>query len=350
MTVGWGRALAFAAVFVSAGIACSLVTSYDGFTPGDGPPPCGKRVPARPVNASPGGQGDLYGVASVLRFTDDPDASTLGFDLDGVCTCPGAGSCRSMKNGKQGPCDPPGTGVDNAGGAVITLLYAGSDTMAFGLQANIDNGIHGVVLKVSGWNGQPDDPDVMVSLYNVAGVDGGKLAYDGRDEVYAADESILAEPLGSRYYDPRAYVTGGVLVADIDFSLRLVILQPAADAAQEVMVPLHTARLVGRLKKVSDTGVEMLDAQLVGRLPQGDVFAQLGKLGICQGTAEYDGLKNNLCTALDIASNATNDGKDTACDALSFAVGLVVKPARLTGHVPTAPTTPPCPAPTDSCQ
>jgi len=337
-------------MFVSAGIACSLVTSYDGFTPADGPPACGKHAPARPTNAAPGGQGDLYGVASVLRFTDQADASTLGYDLDGLCTCPGAGSCRSKKDGKQGPCDPPGTGVDNAAGAIVTLLYAGTDTSAFGLQQNIDTGVHGVAIKISGWNGLPDDPDVVVSLYNVGGVDGGRLAYLGNDEIYAAEESILAEPLGSRYYDPRAYVSGGVLVSEIDFSLRLVITPPSADASQEVIAPLHTAKLVGRLKKVGNTGFEMLDAQLVGRLPEGDVFEQLGKLGICQGTSAYDGVKENLCNALDINTNATNDGKDTPCDALSFAVGLVVKPAKLTGHVATPPTTPPCAAgPKDSC-
>src|SRR5687767_1679992 len=110
-----GRVLAFAAVLLSAGLACSLVTTYDGFTPPGGAPVCGRRIPARPLNAPPGGTGDLYGAASYLHFLDRPDAAPLGFDLDGLCTCPDRAACRSTKAAREGPCDPPGTGIDNAG-------------------------------------------------------------------------------------------------------------------------------------------------------------------------------------------------------------------------------------------
>jgi hypothetical protein len=309
------------------------------------------------VNAAAGGEGDLYGVAMTLRFLDEPGTPRLGYDLDNTCTCPtGPGSCRSKKDGKKGPCDDlqdagvAPTGIDNSTSLIVGVLLGSLDPSLFRLQENLDTAAHGVAVKVSGWNGLADDSDVAVSVYNVGGVDGGKLTYNGSDEVYAAEESILAPPLGSRYYDPRAYVSGGVLVAAVDFNVRVVIPPPGLDAMQEVFAHLHTATLVGHLKKVGDTGLEMLDAQFVGRISQGDVFGQLNRMGLCQGTDIYNGIKDRTCDALDIPSNPANDGKDIACDAISFAMGLVVKPAKLVGNIPTPPYTPPCLAAVDSCQ
>lgn len=350
--MGPGRRIAVGALVLSAAVACSVVTSYEGFTPDGRPPvPCGKVLPARPLDAPLGDEIELFGAAKAFSFLEPADAGTqLGYNLDGLCTCYlDPSPCRPYSAAV--PCDPPGgSGIDNAAGQIVTQLYRGQNT-AFGVDEGIASGRHGVFVRLRDWNGKSNDSHAVVALFNVSGVVGDRAEFNGEDRFFVAQEG----PVGFLAKD--AYVANDVLVADLDgFDLRLTYSQQVPDAGPltvEVRVPLSSATFVGRMERVGDSGLRIVDAQVVGRLRERDVFAQLPRVGICQDDArreEYAGIKKALCNALDITVGPHDENGEKTCDALSFVVGLRVEPAKLEGEKPLETFPSLCPAPNaDKC-
>jgi hypothetical protein len=330
---------------------CSLVTSYDGFTP-DGPP-CGKRIPGPPAGAGGKGGTELVGVTTGLQFLDDPDAGTgqqLGYDLDNLCTCPdlAARSCKNANAAGDQQCDVPSTGIDNAAGSVLGVLFP-ADANARVLDS-LRHGRNGLVIRVQDWDGTPDDGAVKVAVFNVAGLkgdqDGGTgTKLDGNDELIVDESSLLnVTDLGPKYFSTSAYVSGGTLVAALDLDFRFEIPPPNPIAGAVVFIPLRFAHLVGRIGRVGSAGLRLTDAQLVGRLPMPDVFAQIANIGLCQTDPPFADIKKRACAAFDLPSQpVTGSGRSTQpCSALSFAIGVTVGPAKLGGSAPT-------PAPTSRC-
>lgn len=340
-----------AGLVIAAG--CSLVTSYDGFS-GATAPTCGKRVPDRPATSANGKNGgDLIGALTLVRFLDPPDASPLGFDLDKLCTCPDKRACNNPKAADQ-QCDVPNLGIDNAAGSILNLLFPPQADAQ--LQESLRHGRNGIVVRVQGWDGSPDDADVSVAVFNVVGLkgdeDGGAPAkFEGNDEFIVDDDSLLnVMTFGPRYFDTSAYVTKGVLVASLDYDFRIEVPN-ALDASSVVFIPLRSARLVGKIEKVGTSGLALTNAQFVGRLPVESIFAQVSGIGLCRDAGIFTQIKASTCAALDLPLKPVSDGKNVGCDALSFAIGVRVAAARIGGHAakPGAPS--PCgEEPVERCQ
>jgi hypothetical protein len=322
---------------------CSLVTSYDGFTP-DGPP-CGKRFPNPPAAAGKTGA-EAIGFTTSLQFLDDPDAGSgqqLGYDLDNLCTCPdlGARSCTNANAGGDQQCDVPNTGIDNAAGSVLGVLFPPNANAR--LLDSLRHGTNGLVIRVQDWDTTLNDGEVKVSVFNVAGLkgdaDGGTGAkLDGTDEFVVDEGSLLnVTDLGPKYFSTSAYVSGGILVAALDLDLRFEVPSPNSIAGAVVFIPLRFAHLVGKITRVGTDGLKLTEAQLVGRVPIADTFAQIANLGLCQADPPFADIKKRTCAAFDLPSApVAGSGRSTQpCNALSFAIGLTVGPAKLGGSAPT---------------
>jgi hypothetical protein len=327
-----------AALVLAAG--CSLVTSYDGFTPTG--PTCGKRFPPPPPAAANKAGAELVGVTTALKFLDEPDAgSPLGYDLDNLCTCPDL-AARSCKNASatDPQCDvPTNTGIDNAAGTVLGNIFPADANGR--LLDTLKHGTNGLLIRVQDWDGTPDDVAVKVAVFNVAGlkgdVDGGAgTKLDGTDELIVDEASLLnVQDLGPKFFSSSAYVSGGMLVAALDLDFRFEIPPPNPLAGVIVQIPLRFAHLVGKIGRVGTAGLQLTDAQLVGRLPMADVFAQIANLGICQVDPAFAGFKPKTCAAFDLTMvPVAGSGRSTQpCNALSFAIGLTVGPAKVGGSV-----------------
>jgi hypothetical protein len=334
-----GGAIIGAGLVLAAG--CSLVTSYDGFTASGGPV-CGKRFPPEPPAAPNKGGVELVGVSTGLKFLDEPDAgSPLGYDLDNLCTCPdlAARSCKNANAGGDQQCDVPGTGIDNAAGSLLGNIFPADANGR--LLDTLKHGANGVLVRVQDWDGTPDDVSVKVAIFNVVGlkgdVDGGAgTKLDGTDEMLVDEASLFnIQDLGPKYFSSTAYVSGGSLVAALDVDFRFEIPPPNPLAGVIVQIPLRSAHLVGKIGRVGMTGLKLTEAQLVGRVPMADVFAQIANLGICQTDPAFQGFKPKTCAAFDLtAAPVAGSGRSTQpCNALSFAIGLTVGPAKLGGSV-----------------
>lgn len=342
-----GRLLALGVAIVAGGAAivgCSLILTFPDYV-GDG---CAHtRWPDRPTTAPPGGNRELVGAVKKMVFFTGADA---GFDLDGLCTCPDKPACKSPA-GPKGTCDLPfATGIDNVGGAFIKGLYPANDE----LQGSLDQGKSGLVVRVQGFNGTPNDNDVVVSVYNVAGLETPPAKHDGTD-VYDVDTaSLLTTPteLGSKYIDPSAYISNGILVAQLELDIRLdvkgsVSLPPTADV---VFLPLHQAKLVGKIEPVAGGGLKLTNATIAGRLTSTKALHEVGHLGLCQDAASYQGAKFQTCQYADLAQDHAEDGQDKACQAVSFTLQIDVVPAKIRAAVPARTAPDLCPGePDDRC-
>lgn len=305
---------------------CSLITSYDGFaTSSAATAPCGARIPGPPNVPITNDNGDVRrGALKAIHFAaPDNKQPTLGFDLDENCSM---AACISYVPPKKGA--PPKVGVDNAIGGFIGGAVAGGQSDAV-TDAALKDGTFGLVVEVTKWNQQPNDSAVTVSLYNVVGINpGGSKANFAGNDAFVVDQSEIktGSLAGSTHQDIKAYVTNGTLVAHFPtFPLRL-IAKAASMKLGILSIAFTEASLVGTVKAVTN-GVEMIGAQLVGRIEQVEILEDISRLGYCKigpdgGSESYEADKGLVCSFLDLTSSHTTDGKGQRCSAGSVSFGM----------------------------
>jgi hypothetical protein len=317
-----------------------------------------RHIPEQPSTADTADTPALTFAFETLRLDDREgedgglDASP-GFDLDDACTCfPEEGTCQPPDGGAV-PCDHS-EGRDNAVGPLvdiaISLLVPKYGKQGF-VTRKIDEGDFTVLLSISDWNGQPDDPRVSVALY-MAGplrnLDGGRVlpSRDGGDR-WTIDHNSLTNGdalVGQdctrgagcvpKYRDRTAYVRGSELVARLSAPLNL------ATTAGPLDIELTGLTLVARI--VREGALYRLEGELVGRWPTDKMLGSLARLtvvdeGLCKGSY-YPDFKAAVCTAADIAADPAGDRKGGPCTALSAAFSFTAGPA--TFAIVSAPTFP----------
>src|SRR5258708_3004811 len=230
----WGS-LAASAVLTLFG--CELLVGIrDRSSPAKMDADCIHAVPPQPPSASDGDQQiELQFAVRTLDVgirSEGGPPPLLGYDLDSVCACPDPPPCMPRMAGDM-HCDDPG-GRDTA----VNRVFQGFAPVAsYTLSPTeysdaIAAGRAGYVIRLQQYNGGRDDPQVSVSVFASDGTLGTKDAgassapkWDGND-VWTLDSKTVVSGTGAQavpvYFDNHAYVTGGVLVAHIDFPLRLV--------------------------------------------------------------------------------------------------------------------------------
>ncbi len=328
--------------------ACALAFPLDGFGPGPDPspgpdasadrasePPEGgpdggctlERWPERRAAGSPGGgEVSLTLAVSGVEFGADDAGVAPGFDLDGLCTCPGAAACRSTVEG----CDRDG-GLDNA---VTDLIERFSGFQSIFdeeyLNAQISVGNLSLLLQLDGYNGEADDPSVSLAVFASNGHapgDGGRSvpSFDGSD-VWTIDRATTlggADPAARpRFVDPDAYVSDGVLVGRLSFPL--VYMTASGPRA----VRIDEGVVSGRLR---NDGVWRLErGRLAGRLSTRNLITALGlfpspfdtTIPLCKSSDAFAALKPQICASADVMRASALDRKDQFCDAFSFGAGV----------------------------
>jgi hypothetical protein len=281
------------------------------------------RWPERPTTN--GGDENLELVFAIdrLQLTAPTETATsipAGFDLDDRCTCPGPGSC-VVPAGLPEACDLDG-GIDFNGTRMLQsfLTRARREDDA---TEGIRQGIRGVLFQLARYNGSPNDPEVELGIYGSSGTvrDGGAPVpplHDGNDRWLVDRETLFGgggPPFVARYVDTRAYVANGVLVAKIDFPLTF----------GELQVSLVGTTIVANVTNAS--GAFRLDnGRLTGRWPTDRLLVSLDTLkdpfnpsgGICGTSVIYRDLKREVCAAVDLASDPSEDGKGAPCTALGL--------------------------------
>ncbi|MBL9112084.1 MAG: hypothetical protein JNM74_22555 [Myxococcales bacterium] len=306
------------------------------------PPDAGPRcpplnVPPRPDASNDGGLDLAWALEEVYFGLDGGVYRSM--NLDGRCTCPDEGSCRRPADAGGEACDDD-AGGDNAASGILRILD-GTVLREDNLNKALSEGTSGSVLRVEEYNGEPDDPYVVVSLYGALARDGGTWTLD-RDSVEDAP------PWHARSRTLSGYVAGGVLVAAFDFTLTV----GGGPGQPPLRAALTKGHIVAEITKERAVGV------LAGRWPTDNVLR--GVLGfpdplnsgapICTSSATFDLVRGVVCNATDITSVESAD-RGALCDAISVNVAFVAGKTSLgpVGIRPEAGT--PCPPETlRSCQ
>jgi hypothetical protein len=296
------------------------------------------------------------------------DRDTLGFDLDGRCTCderPGApgGSTCAPRGPRAKICDDLG-GRDNAGARILQNRLPDRPGSSFdvGYTAAAAAGTSGLLFAVSEYDGRPDDPAVRVEAFDSPGLDpaagcgkadagdGGppRPAWDGCD-AWRIGESYVQGGVASTG-TREAWVSAGRLHARFP-SLRLRV--------DRTYVTLVDVRVTATIVAASPEGPSRLvGGVLAGAARADELLVAFGELrtfadggALCTSPA-FASLVQDTCETLDLALRPSADRPEAPCDAASLVLsfesvaalrGAVSKDAvvasscREAGIVPTCP-------------
>lgn len=295
--------------------------------------------PVAPTTDDPSDAGDVTFVSALkaIGLSLDPPAPPTGYDLDGVCSCPGPETCVRPSGAPQHCDDDKGRDVslnrDVASYLLKTPGFSPED-----LNIGLERGAYGLLIQVGGYNGTPNDKQVEVSMFLSSGTGGDAgPGWDGGDR-WDLDPTGLAGgfdggPPVSQFVDTTAYVRDGVLVASRLNGLKITLGAAPAAVTLEATQGVMTAKVVRR----GDTWA-LEGGVLAGRWPTNAMLKAVAPLPapgsaapLCDSanTVFYNIVKTAVCRAADLSSNPTRDvDRGAACDALSFAVRFDAEPAQ----------------------
>lgn len=327
---------------------------------GDSGPVCNHATYPQPPSGSTGGStgGDFFVAMRTVSFGDPsavkaglPAYQSIGFDLDNLCSddiVTGPWSCKEPSWANADHKDGI-DGRDDAVGALVTAIqtYLPSFGSASYNQL-IADGHTSILVRIQGYNGQPDDAQVRASLFIAAPYDSidpgaGTPKWDGTDTWPIASDSLTDDANGNidkaRYVDENAYVSGGKLVASLTHAgLRLSagLLGPGANSG-DINMNLVGAFLSGDLVQVQTslgTQWQVDHVMLAGRWPADDIVQQMSqfpnpndglKSPLCMDSAPYGFFRDLVCAFTDIYSSIGTPS--VPCDSLSFGIYLETTPA-----------------------
>lgn len=285
--------------------------------------------------------------------------ATPGVDLDGLSTCIGdAGeqvlptcppdnprchwgpSCGT--GSRNTTCDEVG-GIDNALGAVLRSALFDSipnfDRRQVDPNVVLRTGVANVLIRLSGYNGQPNDPEVTVAFFVSSGLD--ETTTPMLQEGVEAGPDYLRERWDGKsrrtwFVDPSSLSTIGTYASRFvtDGFVRDGVLVVAAST---LVVPfglsltIRDARLVGDLRKAGDDWV-IVRGMISGRFTVADVMRGLDPFQFYAGSSTQTLCSSELlrsqvvglfCKAADLSS----DGG--ACDSLSAGITFHAVPATI---------------------
>jgi hypothetical protein len=344
-TISWrgivGRAFALAVVL---GASCKVLTAEGG------PELCPHAVAPSPPEQKNLGGVETFVVAwrkLLLQGNPDPGAAPIGLDLDKLCTCQGEPSSCVAPAGQPdgGACDGE-DGRDLASSGLLGILgkALNKDDLGVFYSGFAEKGVWGVLLRVSGYNGEANDDEVRLEWYVSAGF-GALPLWDGSDAWPISSKSLMDGSMNlnePRYVDPLAYVKDGMLVASLPEGAVVF-----AGGMTNLELRLTAGTLMGRIEKGAN-GYSIVDGNIATRMRLADAFLMVSSfrsdegLAFCTNDIVWTQLiRPQICRAPDIQVGAIEPNKP--CDAISFGIGFDAYPAQLGNVVPVLPPAGGCP-------
>lgn len=257
-----------------------------------------------------------------------------GLNLDKVCTCPDKDSC--VRTGDAGPACDGKNGVDQGGRAIIRLAETAGIVSESQLNTALVNGTSGALVRVDQWNGTNEDATVIVSVFSSLGYfndAGSPPAWDGNDKWSVERGSVIGGDLTKpQATTSQAYVSGGTLVATLDFPLTI----SSGAGNSPVTIDLTGGYIVASIGKDAG-GRYKLTGTLAGRWATKTLLTSLqifpdtltGTGYLCGDDVAYQALKGSVCKAADINRAQANDQGGFDCDAVAIGLHFIAREAEL---------------------
>jgi hypothetical protein len=275
--------------------------------------------------------------------------------MDGVCTasetCEQADLPPSCKAGaSQLPRDGRYCRDNTFGRLEHTAALVPEISTRYGLSHDKLNcdlcvGHYNFLIRITGYNGKPNDDRVRLDLYPSPGLE-KPLPWDCSDPTWrtrpcftpdmewTVQESIVAEPRGgpdlppSTIFDADAYVRDGYIV--ITMPEQTLFWLPG-DKGTAVSYPLTIQKglVTGRIARGADGVWRISDGIIAGRSRGDDLLRGFRLIGFCeQNDAEnYQLMSTFIGSNLDVLADGQKD-PDVACDAMSIGIAFTALQAR----------------------
>jgi len=290
----------------------------------------------------------------------------IGYDLDGVCTCCGAPpSCTQFPSSKEN-CDDD-AGRDNTGIKLFRDLGPSAQAGNQLVNQSMYNGEYGIILEITGYNGQPNDRQVTVNVFASNGMvlDGGAGPHHDGTDKWTVDPRYLNNgtflvgmdcennpscvPV---YSDSDAYVSCGVLVAKTFTTQPVPFTFGGRAAFGGAQMALQDPYVVGNLVQTTvfggNVGWSITNGSVSGRWESQAALSNMASIPdptvdsgafLCGTDQLYPTVKSIVCGLQDIRSTPTSDNMGLPCDSLSVAFGFTASQVQL-GQVASIPLTP----------
>lgn len=287
-----------------------------------------------------------------LDLNDQPSSTAwqdIGFDLDGVCTqSPTCATSAPVES-----CKPTGLAIpvdgdycrDNTFGRLEVKAAAipqiggtyGLNDDAFDCALCV--GAYNFLVRISGYDGQPDDDQVRVDMYaspglemplpwNCASPNWRSQPCFTPDMPFTIRDTAVSQPQGGPALpdavinDPNAYVRGGYVVAQLPPNT--LFWFPGYNApATAFPLSFVRAAVTGRIAKAQDGTWTIQDGMIGGVATEQDILDGFQLIGFCPSTEpmNYPLMQSYLHANLDILASGKVDPTVT-CDSVSVGIGF----------------------------
>lgn len=317
------------------GVASQLPACLDelqvqsGADAGDDGGGCGHATPPLPPNVADDPSKDVTFVTAMrsIRLPTGLEGDALGLDLDRYCTCQGeTPSCiPPATQDSQLQCDAP-EGRDNGSFAYFkilsfALLAAETSDLQEACTEFANQGRWSVLLRVSGYNGLPDDPKVRVDWLPSNGM-ASPPQWTG-DDIWPVAVGAMEPDGGPRYYDLDAYITKGQLV----FALPEANLQ-MGNGTMRLDVRFTSGTATATIEQDATGRYGLRNGVVAGRIPMEDMFRMVtgfrdyNGAPFCanQGNPYFLATRDAFCRGVDIQTGSPQPNKP--CNAISIGLGF----------------------------
>ena len=282
----------------------------------------------------------------------------LGLDLDGVCTS--SPTCPADE--PIGSCKPTSASVATDGNYCRDNTFGRLEVNAanipevggkYGLNDDAFNcalytGAYNFLIKVSGYNGTPNDDQVRVDFYPSPGLEpplpgdctsktwqSTSLGFLADQPWYIRDTAVPTPQGGpdlpdATLADPNAYIREGYLVANLPSDALFwfpSIKGRTANVATAFPLRFAQGIVTGHLKKAPDGTWSVEDGTIAGRTRETDVLQGFRLIGFCQTDPNFTLMTGFLHSNLDILATGPNDPNVT-CDAITVGIAYSARQAK----------------------
>ncbi len=301
----------------------------------------------------------LFALRDVNLNQDGDRWKNIGLDLDGLDSQLPVPEVECIPPNTEAEPETDGTeGIDNAfGHRLFPIVALALPELESGARLNQAAGLGTILLNVSGWNGERNDPRIDAVLsQSAAGTSasadsvsfsGYQLmqgiglapapAWDGNDNYFARDDTFfrgdITQPI---VRDDNAYISDGTAVMRLPDRIDILFFA-GADAG--VRVRLTDGFAIARL---SDDLQAFEVATVSGRWSIIDLLDTGENIGICIGTPERRIVETQLDTIADVRSRPDTGGDGVICDAISLGASFTGLRANLVGLGPSRDLPNPC--------
>jgi hypothetical protein len=315
---------------------------------------CVSRLPpARPEIPDGDGPEVMFALRGARFLFDNDEVREVGYDLDGLCTMPPDFASECLPPGGNNPNVDGEGGIDNVFiSRLFPLLALTTPELEPNIVAEGELGHWNLIVRIFGWNVEPDDPHVDVHMMQaVFGIAAGDEAeppplpaegdrvpprWDGRDWFWVRDDAFfMGDPTRPLIRDDNAYIAGNAVVARIPDRLEVIF----GTMQFGTIVRFTDCIAVGAIT-ADRSGLETVTVS--GRWSVNDLLAQAGNTGFCPGERDYELLAEQVDRVADVRSTPGTGGPGVECDAISIAARFGGTRVRFAGVAPSPSLPTPC--------